>query len=72
MLNLIGGQAQLTFDVDVAAKPRVESGKVKALAATTKKCTLSMPKVPMLVENGFPDYEMVPGLALVAPRDLSH
>lgn len=70
MQDLIGGQVELSFDINVAARPHVESGKVKALAVTSRKRTPSLPQVPTMAESGYPDYEMVPWLALVGPRGL--
>ena len=70
MTDLIGGQIPLTFDTNVAAMPQMTAGKVKALAVTSKKRSPQMPTVPTIAEAGFPDYEMVPWIAIVAPRGL--
>ena len=70
MTDLIGGQVQLTFDTNVAALPMVQSGKVKALAVTSARRSPSMPNVPTVAEAGYPDYEMVPWITIVAPRGL--
>jgi tripartite-type tricarboxylate transporter receptor subunit TctC len=70
MQDLMGGQVDLSFDINVAARPQVEAGKVKALAVTSKQRTPSMPKVPTLAESGFPDFDLAPWLAVVAPRGL--
>ncbi|WP_290977043.1 tripartite tricarboxylate transporter substrate-binding protein [Hydrogenophaga sp.] len=70
MTDLIGGQIPLTFDTNVAAMPQMTAGKVKALAVTSRKRSPQMPTVPTIAEAGFPDYEMVPWIAIVAPRGL--
>ena len=70
MTDLIGGQIPLTFDTNVAAMPQMAAGKVKALAVTSRKRSPQMPTVPTIAEAGFPDYEMVPWIAIVAPRGL--
>jgi tripartite-type tricarboxylate transporter receptor subunit TctC len=70
MTDLIGGQIPLTFDTNVAAMPQIAAGKVKALAITSKRRYAQMPNVPTVAEAGFPDYEMVPWFAIVAPRGL--
>jgi len=70
MTDLIGGQVQLTFDTNVAALPMILSHKVKALAVTSAKRSPSMPNVPTVAEAGYPDFEMVPWIAIVAPRGL--
>jgi tripartite-type tricarboxylate transporter receptor subunit TctC len=71
MTDLIGGQIQLSFDTSVAAMPQMAAGKVKALAVTTRKRSAQMPQVPTVAEAGYPDYEMVPWIALVSKRGLA-
>jgi tripartite-type tricarboxylate transporter receptor subunit TctC len=70
MTDLIGGQVQLSFDTNVAAIPMLQAGKVKAIAVTTAKRSPSLPNVPSVAESGYPDYELVPWIAIVAPRGL--
>jgi len=70
MTDLIGGQVQLTFDTNVAALPMLQAGKVKAIAVTSAKRSPSMPSVPTVAESGYPGYEMVPWIVVVAPRGL--
>lgn len=70
MTDLIGGQIPLTFDTSVAALPQLATGKVKAIAVTTPRRSAQLPKVPAVAEAGFPDYEMVPWIALVARRGM--
>jgi tripartite-type tricarboxylate transporter receptor subunit TctC len=71
MTDLIGGQIPLTFDTSVAALPQLATGKVKAIAVTTPRRSAQLPKVPAVAEAGFPDYEMVPWIALVARRGMT-
>ncbi len=70
MTDLIGGQIPLTFDTNVAAMPQIAAGKVKPLAVTSKRRYGQLPDVPTVAEAGFHDYEMVPWIAIVAPRGL--
>jgi tripartite-type tricarboxylate transporter receptor subunit TctC len=70
MQDLIGGQVDLSFDINVAAKPHIEAGKVRAIAVTSRQRTPSLVGVPTFAESGLPDYEMVPWLAMLAPRGL--
>jgi tripartite-type tricarboxylate transporter receptor subunit TctC len=70
MTDLIGGQVQLTFDTNVAALPMLQAGKVKALAVTSARRSPSLPKVPTVAEAGYPEFEMVPWITIVAPRGL--
>lgn len=70
MTDLIGGQVPLTFDTNVAAMPQIAAGKVKAIAVTSRKRYSGLPNVPTVAEAGYPDYEMVPWIAVVTPRGL--
>lgn len=70
MADLIAGQVQLSFDTNVAALPMLQAGKVKALAVTSPKRSPSLPNVPTVAEAGYAGYEMVPWIAIVAPRGL--
>ena len=70
MTDLIGGQIPLSFDTSVAAMPQMATGKVKAIAVTTRQRSPQMPQVPTVAEAGFPDYEMVPWIGLVARRGM--
>jgi tripartite-type tricarboxylate transporter receptor subunit TctC len=70
MTDLIGGQIPLTFDTSVAALPQMASGKVKAIAVTTRRRSPQMPQVPSVAEAGYPDYEMVPWIGYVGRRGM--
>lgn len=70
MQDLIGGQIQLTFDTNVAAIPQVRAGRVKAIALTSSKPSSTMPGVPSIADSGYPGFEMVPWITVVAPRGL--
>ena len=71
MTDLIGGQIPLTFDTNVAAIPVIAAGKVKALGIASKTRSPQMPNVPTIAESGYPDFEMVPWVVIVAPRGLA-
>ena len=70
MNDLIGGQIPLTFDTNVASMPQLAAGKVKAIAITAKQRYPQLPNVPTMAESGYPDYEMVPWVVIVAPKGL--
>ena len=70
MTDLIGGQIPLTFDTNVAAMPQLATGKVKAIAVTSRQRSPQMPQVPSVAEAGFPDYEMVPWIGYVGRRGM--
>ena len=70
MTDLIGGQIPVTFDTNVAAMPQMATGKVKAIAVTSRQRSPQMPQVPSIAEAGFPDYEMVPWIGYVGRRGM--
>ncbi len=70
MTDLIGGQIPLTFDTNVAAMPVIASGKVKALGIASKTPSAQMPTIPAIAQSGYPEFEMVPWVVIVAPRGL--
>ena len=57
MIDVIGGQAQLTFGISVPALPHLRSGKLKGLAVGTLKRAELLPDIPTLDEAGIKGYD---------------
>jgi tripartite-type tricarboxylate transporter receptor subunit TctC len=70
MMDLISGEVNFSFDVTVAALPQIACRRVRAVAITSKSASPSIPGVPTIAQAGYPEYEMVPWLALVGPKGL--
>nr|WP_314709375.1 tripartite tricarboxylate transporter substrate binding protein [uncultured Comamonas sp.] len=66
--DLIGGQVQFMFDNMPASWPHVQSGKLKALAVTTKARSPSAPNVPTLEESGVAPFDVTSWFGLIAPK----
>ncbi|RYZ13103.1 MAG: tripartite tricarboxylate transporter substrate binding protein [Comamonadaceae bacterium] len=70
LTDLLGGQTQLMF-IDIApALPHVRSGKLRALAVTSRKRQAALPAVPTVAESGLPGgegFEAVAWQSIVAP-----
>ncbi len=66
--DLIGGQVQFMFDNMPASWPHVQSGKLKALAVTTKNRSASAPDVPTLEESGVAPFDVTSWFGLIAPK----
>lgn len=65
--DVMAGQIQFAF-LDVAsAMNYVKSGKVKAIAVTSKKRLDLLPQVPTVAESGYPDYEAVAWFGVLVP-----
>ncbi len=65
--DLLGGQVLLGFTQLQAALPHVQSGKLNAIAVTSKDRTKFMPQVPSLAELGHPDLSATVWFGLMAP-----
>ena len=66
--DLIGGQVQFMFDNMPASWPHVQSGKLKALAVTTKTRSPSAPNLPTVEESGVTPFDVSSWFGLVAPK----
>ena len=55
---LVAGDTQLSFATPPSVLPHVQSGRLRALAVTSRERTPLVPGVPGMVEAGLPDYEI--------------
>jgi len=65
--DLIAGQTQLGFVAISSAMPHVKSGKLRALAVTSRTRLKSAPDIPTLDEAGVRGYEATQWYAVLAP-----
>ncbi|WP_454692554.1 Bug family tripartite tricarboxylate transporter substrate binding protein [Achromobacter aloeverae] len=65
--DLIGGQVQFMFDNMPSSWPHAQSGKLRALAVTTKERSPSAPDLPTMAESGFPKFDVSSWFGLIAP-----
>jgi len=54
---LLSGEAALAFNNMLAAKPHVESGRMRAIAVTSAARSAFLPNVPTIAESGVPGFE---------------
>ena len=66
--DLIGNQVQFMFDNMPASWPHVQSGKLKALAVTTRARSPSAPDLPTLEESGVKPFDVSSWFGLIAPK----
>ncbi len=57
--DVLAGQVQMMFAIAQGAVPHVQSGKLRALAITSKKRAPAVPDVPTITEAGFPEIDIV-------------
>ena len=70
MTDVIGGQINMMFDILSTARNYINSGKVIAVAVTSKERNSSMPDVPTVQESGVPDYDVGGWYGLYGPNKL--
>ncbi len=66
-IALIGGQIDTLFAIASTALPQIESGKVRALAVTSRQRTTLLPQVPTMNEAGLPGFEAVTWFGFTVP-----
>ncbi len=68
-VDLVGGQVSFMIDSMPSALPRVQAGRLRALATTGKKRFAALPDVPTLLEAGLA-YETTSWWGIVGPAGL--
>lgn len=68
--DVLGGQISALIDAIPSSYPHIESGKLKALAVTTRARVASLPNVPTVAESGLPDFDMSSWYGLWAPAGI--
>jgi tripartite-type tricarboxylate transporter receptor subunit TctC len=69
MTDVIGGQAEMMWNVLPSALPQIKAGKVKALAVTGKVRSEALPDVPTMQEAGVADYTAITWNGILAPAN---
>jgi tripartite-type tricarboxylate transporter receptor subunit TctC len=68
MQDLLGGQVKASFVGMPNALPNLASGKLRALAVTTRKRSRDLPGVPTMDEAGVKGYDATIWLGMLAPK----
>jgi tripartite-type tricarboxylate transporter receptor subunit TctC len=67
LTDLIAGNTQVMFDNLPSALPHIRSGRLKALAVTSRQRSPALPNVPTLAESGLAEFEATAWFGLLAP-----
>jgi tripartite-type tricarboxylate transporter receptor subunit TctC len=67
MLDVVGGNVEMTVATPPTLMGFVQNGKVRALAVAAPRRLTQMPDVPTAAEAGFPGFELEAWVALFAP-----
>ncbi len=68
--DVIGGQIELGVAAVQAVQGHLKSGNLRAIGVMGKQPAASLPDVPTLAEQGFPDVDVAGWFAVVAPKGL--
>ena len=66
--DLLAGHVNMLFATVLEAAGQVRSGKLRALAVTSKTRSPALPDVPTLADSGVPGYESGSWIGLLAPK----
>jgi tripartite-type tricarboxylate transporter receptor subunit TctC len=67
LMATISGEVDAFFPTIISGLPQVKSGKLRALAVTTRQRSTLLPNVPTVAEQGFEGYEVSGWYGLLAP-----
>jgi tripartite-type tricarboxylate transporter receptor subunit TctC len=65
--DVMEGRVPLMFDYAISMLPQIKSGKLRPLAVTSLKRTVTMPDTPTLDASGLPGFESILWVGLFAP-----
>ncbi len=64
---LMGGEIDFVFDTVSGSIGQVKSGKLRALAVTSKQRSTALPEVPTVAETVLPGFEVIGWFGILAP-----
>ncbi len=67
LTDLLAGQVQLMFSTMPPALPHAKAGKLRAIAVTSAKRSLTTPELPTIAEGGLPGFEAITWYGMAAP-----
>jgi len=70
LVDVVAGQVQMYFGSMPASLPLVRAGKLRALGVTSLERSSTAPEIPTLAESGFPGFDAVTWIGMVAPAGL--
>ena len=69
--DLMGGQVDMMFEQMYSAMPAIKSGRLRALAITSRVRSPLLPQISTMAELGFPAVEVQNWQGLVGPKGMS-
>ncbi len=68
--DLMAGQVDMMFEQMYSAMPAIQSGRLRALAITSRTRSALLPDVPSMAELGFPAVEVLNWQGLIGPKGM--
>ncbi|MGZ5152765.1 MAG: tripartite tricarboxylate transporter substrate-binding protein, partial [Burkholderiales bacterium] len=68
IIDLLGGQVQMSFQFTPTALPHVKTGKLRALGVSGAKRSVSVPELPTIAESGLTGFEVIGWNGVHVPR----
>jgi tripartite-type tricarboxylate transporter receptor subunit TctC len=67
LIDALGGQVNLILSSIVSSMPYAKSGRLRALAITTRTRSATLPELPTIAESALPGYDFSSWYALMVP-----
>ncbi len=67
LIDLIGGQVQLAFQIPISAIPHIRGGRLRAIAVSGETRLPALPQVPTVTEGGLPGFRVTSWYGVLAP-----
>ena len=67
LADVLGGQINLVFATPLESTPHIKTGRIRALAVTTRQRSRAMPELPTVAEAGVPGFEVSGWYGVLAP-----
>lgn len=65
--DLMAGRINVMFETSPAVLQHIKEGRLRALAVSSAQRTVAAPEIPTIAETGYPGFQAVPWIGIVAP-----
>ncbi|HKW36981.1 MAG TPA: tripartite tricarboxylate transporter substrate binding protein [Burkholderiales bacterium] len=72
VVDVLAGQVKVMAPNVLTALPHIKSGKLRALAVTSRKRSAALPEIPTVAEAGLPGYDSTQWYGVLAPAGTRH
>jgi tripartite-type tricarboxylate transporter receptor subunit TctC len=67
LADVMAGTVPMMFDIIATSRPFIQSGRLRALAVTSRQRNRMLPEVPTMIESGVADYDVGGWFGLYGP-----